>query len=253
MTTPQPLNSDQLSGAATQPGIKPLLPYVALLMVTLLAWNPLLNEHGLDDWVLLRQLSSLVNIAAAVGMVRQERLNAKSAVTRQSTTPFIALIIAVALISLLNLKEISRYLHYYVTVAAGVAAVVASLAAAIACTVIRSSGNLKFGVTHAPAALGYTTDGQPIYPVVGYTPDGQPVTADRAIGIRPTSAGTNSMAIVAVITGLTIAPLGIVFGHIALSQIKQTGQGGRGLAIAGLVLGYVSVALYAIIFVAVAV
>ncbi|MUL78790.1 DUF4190 domain-containing protein [Mycobacterium sp. CBMA226] len=56
------------------------------------------------------------------------------------------------------------------------------------------------------------------------------------------------MAIAALITGLTIAPLGIVFGHIALSQIKQTGQGGRGLAIAGLVLGYVTVALYAVAF-----
>ncbi|OYX48580.1 MAG: hypothetical protein B7Y93_09725 [Micrococcales bacterium 32-70-13] len=30
----------------------------------------------------------------------------------------------------------------------------------------------------------------------------------------------------------------VITGHIALNQIKQTGEGGRGLAIAGLVLGY---------------
>ena len=34
------------------------------------------------------------------------------------------------------------------------------------------------------------------------------------------------------------APLGIIFGHISLSQIKQTGEEGRGLAVAGLVISY---------------
>lgn len=96
-----------------------------------------------------------------------------------------------------------------------------------------------------PAPIGHTTDGQPIYPVVGYTPDGKPVTADRAVGLQqPVAAtgGTNSMSIVALITGLTVAPLGIIFGHIALSQINRTGQEGRGFAIAGLVLGYLGLA-----------
>jgi hypothetical protein len=35
------------------------------------------------------------------------------------------------------------------------------------------------------------------------------------------------------------ALLGIIFGHIALSQIKRNGQEGRGLAIAGTIIGYV--------------
>ena len=30
----------------------------------------------------------------------------------------------------------------------------------------------------------------------------------------------------------------VICGHIALSQIKKTGENGRGLAIAGLILGY---------------
>lgn len=33
----------------------------------------------------------------------------------------------------------------------------------------------------------------------------------------------------------------VILGHIALSQIKRTGQAGRGIAIAGLVLGYLGV------------
>jgi hypothetical protein len=49
---------------------------------------------------------------------------------------------------------------------------------------------------------------------------------------------TNSMAIAALVSSLLLAPLGIIFGHIALSQIKNTGEDGKGLAIAGLVIGY---------------
>lgn len=68
------------------------------------------------------------------------------------------------------------------------------------------------------------------------------------LGYGPT-ASTNSMAIVALVTSLVFGPLGIVFGHIALSQIKQTGEAGNGLAIAGLVIGYVSAALLSLWFV----
>ena len=35
------------------------------------------------------------------------------------------------------------------------------------------------------------------------------------------------------------APLGIVLGYLSLSQIRRSGEDGRGLAIAGLVIGYV--------------
>lgn len=41
---------------------------------------------------------------------------------------------------------------------------------------------------------------------------------------------------------LTLGPLAIlaiVSGHIARGQIRRTGEGGRGMATAGLVLGYV--------------
>ncbi|OBI80568.1 DUF4190 domain-containing protein [Mycobacterium asiaticum] len=59
----------------------------------------------------------------------------------------------------------------------------------------------------------------------------------------PVSRSTNSLAIAALVTSLVLAPLGIVFGHISLSQIKRTGEDGRGFAIAGLVLGYIGTVL----------
>jgi peptidyl-prolyl cis-trans isomerase B (cyclophilin B) len=54
---------------------------------------------------------------------------------------------------------------------------------------------------------------------------------------------TNSMAVASLICAFVMAPLGIVFGHVALSQIRRTGEEGRGFAIAGLAIGYVATAL----------
>jgi peptidyl-prolyl cis-trans isomerase B (cyclophilin B) len=59
----------------------------------------------------------------------------------------------------------------------------------------------------------------------------------------PAEAKTNSLAIASLVCAFVFSPLGIIFGHIALSQIKRTGEGGRGLAIAGLVISYVAVIL----------
>lgn len=50
---------------------------------------------------------------------------------------------------------------------------------------------------------------------------------------------TNVLAVASLILGFLFAPLGIVFGHLSLSQIKRSGEQGRALAIAGLVVGYV--------------
>jgi hypothetical protein len=50
---------------------------------------------------------------------------------------------------------------------------------------------------------------------------------------------TNTMAIVALVCAFTFPPLAIIFGHMALSQIRRNGEEGKGLAVAGLVIGYV--------------
>ncbi|MCV7168723.1 peptidylprolyl isomerase [Mycobacterium manitobense] len=51
------------------------------------------------------------------------------------------------------------------------------------------------------------------------------------------------MAIAALVCAFLFAPLGIIFGHISLAQIKRTGEDGRGLALTGLIVGYVATAL----------
>lgn len=49
---------------------------------------------------------------------------------------------------------------------------------------------------------------------------------------------TNGLAVAALVCSVLFAPLGILFGHISLFQIKRTGEQGRGMAVAGLVIGY---------------
>ncbi len=81
-----------------------------------------------------------------------------------------------------------------------------------------------------------------VAPIVGYTAQGEPV-----YGAPMRSQSTNILAILALVFGLLGGVLGVVFGHIALSQINRTGENGRGLAIAGLVLGYISVVAWIIV------
>jgi hypothetical protein len=79
--------------------------------------------------------------------------------------------------------------------------------------------------SHAVAAADVTRDGVRVAP---------PMAA----------ASTNSMAVLSFIFSALGGLLGIVFGHIALSQITTSGEGGRKLAIAGLVIGYGWIALF---------
>jgi len=55
----------------------------------------------------------------------------------------------------------------------------------------------------------------------------------------------NTLAVVSLATAVTGfgAIAGIITGHIALAQLKHSGQSGRGLAIAGLAVGYAGIAL----------
>jgi hypothetical protein len=62
---------------------------------------------------------------------------------------------------------------------------------------------------------------------------------------------TNVMAILAIIFGLGGGLLGIVFGHIALSQIDRTGEAGRGLAYTGLIFGYLGLVALIVVLISV--
>ncbi len=50
---------------------------------------------------------------------------------------------------------------------------------------------------------------------------------------------TNTLAIVALILAFFLPLGGVICGHIALGQIKRTGESGHGLALAGTIIGYV--------------
>ncbi len=88
----------------------------------------------------------------------------------------------------------------------------------------------------------------PAAPVVGA--DG---TRYAPVAAAPT---TNPLAIAAMILGIVgTSVLAVIFGHIALHQIKRSGQGGRGMAITGVILGYIEIGLIVawFIFLAVAI
>jgi len=63
-------------------------------------------------------------------------------------------------------------------------------------------------------------------------------------GALPQARGTNTMAILALVLAFVFAPLGLILGVIARRQIKQTGEDGDGLALAGLIIGGVFTAIY---------
>lgn len=62
---------------------------------------------------------------------------------------------------------------------------------------------------------------------------------------------TNTLAIVSLVSSIlafVILPfvasvVGVITGHMALGQIKRTGEGGRGLALGGTIVGWVGIGL----------
>ena len=56
----------------------------------------------------------------------------------------------------------------------------------------------------------------------------------------------NTLAVVSIASALTSigAVAAIITGHVALTQIKKSGESGRGLALAGTIVGYVTIALW---------
>jgi len=104
-------------------------------------------------------------------------------------------------------------------------------------------------------APGYQTPGSPPqgyaapgYAAPGYAPGYQGAGYPPPYGyaVLPPSATTNTMAIMSLVFAFVFPPLGVVFGHMARKQIKERGEGGEGLATAGLIVGYIFTAFYVI-------
>ena len=101
-----------------------------------------------------------------------------------------------------------------------------------------------------PQQGGYQQPGGYVQPA-SYQPGYQPAWT---VGPAYPATRTNGLAIAAMICGIaqfvgfwllgTIPA--IILGHMARKQIRQTGEQGSGMATAGLVLGYIGVALTAL-------
>ena len=89
--------------------------------------------------------------------------------------------------------------------------------------------------------------GQPYY---GPQPP-YPAYQQQPYPAYPAVPPTNGLAIAALVCGVGGFVIGLSFipaiicGHLARAQIRRTGEQGAGLALAGLILGYVGVALFA--------
>src|SRR3954454_5297949 len=84
--------------------------------------------------------------------------------------------------------------------------------------------------------------GQPaLRPPPGYgPPPGYPMAYPRP---------TNTMAILALVLAFVFAPAGLILGIVARKQIRQTGEEGDGLALAGIIVGGIFTALFALMII----
>ena len=88
----------------------------------------------------------------------------------------------------------------------------------------------------------------------------QPQMQNNANNYQPKNSGTSGFAITSLVLGIvtwvfgwfTLAIpgiLGIIFGALAMGQCKKNGKGGYGMAIAGLILSIIMVAIFFIIII----
>ena len=99
-----------------------------------------------------------------------------------------------------------------------------------------------YGPANGPTQTPDHPQGQPAY-------GQQPPYGQGGPGFPPAGPQkTNTMAILGLVFAFLFQPLGIVFSAIGLSQIKKTGEKGRGLALSGLILSIVFMILGVVLF-----
>ncbi len=113
-----------------------------------------------------------------------------------------------------------------------------------------------YGGSYAPPAAPQPQYSAPQYPASGY---GQAPYGQASYGYAPAAPArpTNVLAIVSLIAsiaGLSFVPLlgsiaGAIMGHISLRQVKTSGENGRGLALAGAIVGWVGTGMWVLLIV----
>lgn len=97
-----------------------------------------------------------------------------------------------------------------------------------------------YGQQYPPPYDQQSGYGQPQYPPPGY---GQPQYPPPGYAQPYAAPPTNTMAILALVFAFVFAPVGVVLGFLARKQIKETGEAGDGLALAGIIVGGIFTAL----------
>lgn len=100
-----------------------------------------------------------------------------------------------------------------------------------------------------PSGPGFGPSG----PVPPPPPAAWPAPGSGPVPPPPSSTGTDGFAVAALVLGLIpicAGTLGIVFGVVGLRRIRTSHRGGRGMAIAGIVLGTLWMAIIAAIVIA---
>jgi Na+/H+-dicarboxylate symporter len=65
----------------------------------------------------------------------------------------------------------------------------------------------------------------------------------QGYGQAPQSQKTNLLAILSLVGAFVFSLAGLILGIIALKQIKETGEQGRGLALAGIIISALSIVI----------
>ncbi|MGY1764128.1 DUF4190 domain-containing protein [Geodermatophilus sp. SYSU D00779] len=107
------------------------------------------------------------------------------------------------------------------------------------------------GFGSQPGYGGQPPYGQPAYgPPPGY--GGQPGYGVPGYGLPPGYVyprPTNTLAILSLVMAFVFSPVGLVLGIVARRQMRQTGEQGEGLALAGIIIGGIGTALAVLAFV----
>lgn len=114
------------------------------------------------------------------------------------------------------------------------------------------SGQPEYGQPqYGQAAYGQQQYGQQQYGQPAYGQQyGQPAYGQQPGYAAPAyGRPTNTMAILALVMAFVFAPAGVILGIIARKQIRQTGEDGSGLALAGIIVGGIATAFYVLFIV----
>ena len=100
----------------------------------------------------------------------------------------------------------------------------------------------------------YRGDPPPASPPPGWAPPGYapPQYAPPAYGYPPPAfyrPPTNTMAVLSLVFAFLMPPVGIVLGVTGRKQIRQTGEDGEGLALAGIIVGSIATAFWVLFIV----